>query len=449
MSDDAYQYFNAWTGVFGTKETTKLLCAWHVDRAWRTGLSQHVTNKQSRVEIYHQLQILLTENEEPNFRQILQQFLSSLESTEPAFSKYFKENYCNRLGEWASHFRVGSVVNTNMFLESFHRTLKVVYLQHKHNRRIDYLLNILLKIARDKIFEQLTKLEKGKFTHRVSEINKRHKEAVKMKPQVKVLDDNTWNITSARHKGIHYTIKKVMDICSCKLRCSTCGTCVHMYTCSCIDASLHATVCKHVHAISMLSVKPIANSPNATGIDEIKYFTTILNDTQQSNQLERMRKQLFDKIHEITVLVSNCPSMDALKASSAHLTSAIVAIKAVERSAELQVDTLNRKRKIPPNKKMEKQHRFFSTKKQKLSHRKSNKLSKPSHIEAQQTRLSLQSQETTCCGICLQEDDNSSSSTVTWLQCGSCDLWVHATCVHQDYSHEHDYSCPFCSDYSY
>ena len=32
MSDDAEQYFNGFNGVFDTKETTKLLCAWHVDR---------------------------------------------------------------------------------------------------------------------------------------------------------------------------------------------------------------------------------------------------------------------------------------------------------------------------------------------------------------------------------------------------------------------------------
>ena len=91
------------------------------------------------------------ENEEAQFRQLLQQFL---DTKERAFSKYFKENYCNRLGEWASYFHIGSVVNTNMFLESFHKTLKVVYLEHKHNRQIDYLLHTLLKIACDKSFEQ-------------------------------------------------------------------------------------------------------------------------------------------------------------------------------------------------------------------------------------------------------------------------------------------------------
>ena len=56
MSDDANQYFNARKGVFGAKETSKLLCAWYVDRAWRTALN-HVRTQQARNEIYHQLRI--------------------------------------------------------------------------------------------------------------------------------------------------------------------------------------------------------------------------------------------------------------------------------------------------------------------------------------------------------------------------------------------------------
>ena len=127
MSDDANQYFNAWKGVFGGEGTAKLLCAWHVDRAWKTALNQHVHTKQSRNDIYHQLRMLLMENEEATFRQLLQQFISFLDASEKTFSKYFKEHYCHRLSEWVSYCRIGSVVNTNMFLESFHRTLKIVY----------------------------------------------------------------------------------------------------------------------------------------------------------------------------------------------------------------------------------------------------------------------------------------------------------------------------------
>ena len=208
MSDDANQYYNAWKGVFGAKETTKLLCAWHVDRAWRTAINQHTTYKHSRVEIYHHLQVLLMENNEGKFRQLLQQFISFLDCNEPRFSIYFKENYCNRISEWASHKRSGSLVNTNMFLESFHRTLKVVYLEHKHNRRIDYLLHTLLKISRDKIFEQITKLEKGKFTHRISEINKRHKGALKITSQIHAKDKNMWTIPPPHTRVLATQLRK-------------------------------------------------------------------------------------------------------------------------------------------------------------------------------------------------------------------------------------------------
>ena len=132
-----------------------------------------------------------------------------------------------------------------MFLESFHRTLKIVYLQHKHNRRIYFLLHVLFKIACDKIFEQLTKLEKGKYTRRTSEINKRHKEALKFEPMdecIQTNDGTTWTVPSARDGSIRYTVKLMKDMCTSDLRCSTCRACIHTYTCSCIDSTLHATV---------------------------------------------------------------------------------------------------------------------------------------------------------------------------------------------------------------
>ena len=40
MADDAQQFYNAWSGVFETKGTKKLLRAWHVDRAWRAALNE-------------------------------------------------------------------------------------------------------------------------------------------------------------------------------------------------------------------------------------------------------------------------------------------------------------------------------------------------------------------------------------------------------------------------
>jgi len=76
MSDDAEQYFNAWKGVFEADKTTKLLCVWHVDRAWRSALKDHVATTQARIAVYHHLRLLLMENDENKFRVLLQQFLS-------------------------------------------------------------------------------------------------------------------------------------------------------------------------------------------------------------------------------------------------------------------------------------------------------------------------------------------------------------------------------------
>ena len=41
------------------------------------------------------------------------------------------------------------------------------------------------------------------------------------------------------------------DSCSCSLRCHTCGVCVHIFMCTCMDFILHATVCKHIHFIKV------------------------------------------------------------------------------------------------------------------------------------------------------------------------------------------------------
>ena len=65
MSDCADQYFHAWSSVFG--ETQRLLCIWHIDRAWRKALNDHIANKQDRIEVYHHLRVLLQEIDTSQF----------------------------------------------------------------------------------------------------------------------------------------------------------------------------------------------------------------------------------------------------------------------------------------------------------------------------------------------------------------------------------------------
>jgi len=48
MTDDASQYYNAWTSVFGA--AVKLLCTRHVDRSWRRAIKQHVPQMEGQIE---------------------------------------------------------------------------------------------------------------------------------------------------------------------------------------------------------------------------------------------------------------------------------------------------------------------------------------------------------------------------------------------------------------
>ena len=89
------------------------------------------------------------------FRSLLQQALTHFESSCPPFYQYLLTQYVSRVEQWAVCHRQHTMINTNMVLESFHRVLKVVYLNHKQNRRIDNLLHVLLKINRDTIFNTL------------------------------------------------------------------------------------------------------------------------------------------------------------------------------------------------------------------------------------------------------------------------------------------------------
>ncbi len=127
MSDDAQQYCNAWVSTYGANNTKKLLCTWHVDRAWRKALHEHIADTASRATVYHQLQLILSEVDQIKFRALLPQFLTATMTNHCRFFEYFRGTYAKRCGEWATCHRVETIVNTNMHLESFHRLLKVVY----------------------------------------------------------------------------------------------------------------------------------------------------------------------------------------------------------------------------------------------------------------------------------------------------------------------------------
>lgn len=165
MSDLAEQYYKAWVETFESESPPKkLLCTWHIDKSWRRKLKEMIHDKDQQITIYHHLRVLLEERDITSFNILLQKFMSMISKDHLVFYKYFSSEYVQRKDEWGYAYRAGSGINTNMYVESFHRVLKFVYLNNKQNRRM---VSILLRISKDKAFQRMTKLEKGKCSHRL------------------------------------------------------------------------------------------------------------------------------------------------------------------------------------------------------------------------------------------------------------------------------------------
>ena len=72
--------------------------------------------------------------------------------------------------------------------------------------RIDHLF---YKFARDKTYEQLLKMEKGKHTHRICDITKRHRSAMSFAVIVTINDisENVYRVGSQSRQGVHYVVR--------------------------------------------------------------------------------------------------------------------------------------------------------------------------------------------------------------------------------------------------
>ena len=482
MSDDADNFYNAWRSVFTVVNTKKLICAWHVDKSWRKGLQRHISSRVRQAEVYHHLRVLLSEGKmEVSFRLRLQQFISWLSNEEDLriFLEYFQKEYVSRLEQWAPCYRIATVANTNMAVEAFHRSLKICYMEKKQNRRIDRLLHILLKIARDKVFERVIKTQKGKMTYRLSEINKRHRAAENIassERQLSSLGDTSWKVLSTtKQSQLPYTVTKVMtQSCSCSLRCSSCGVCVHTYMCTCMDFILHSTVCKHIHLVEMDKVSKDQEKSSTTANNEtvdnfisneydhsavgnetereaneepdvssLQYLSKCLVNSKSTDHASSVEKAV-SLCKKIEVALLECTSLDAIKQGTKHLTAALTVIKSIEINRTTDEPPCFPTRKRPaPNANAEKQIRFKSTKKKRISSVTS--LSKPDEQQKEKCIEQMDEIDIVVCGLCLREEDRNSQSLVKWTKCELCGAWYHESCARVNTDENDTFICKICS----
>ena len=342
ITHDAEQYFNAWIAVFGMGPK-KLLCTWHIDRAWRKALSG-ISDKETAALVYHNLRLLMEESDKNKFSAMLKETLAQLNESPltSGFRSYIETHYAKRPGEWAACFRKSSNINTNMYVESFHRTLKYVYMKGKINKTVDNLLHILIKISRDKAFERICKVKKGKVSGRLTIIRKRHWESTKLPFQslvTKNKDGREWKVMS-QDREEEYTVTCEHDYCpqGCHLVCSYCQVCILMYTCTCMDYLINHTICKHIHLVSFSELKITKRVISSEPVGTIEPSILPENSTSDDMKVTNIKDRLHQVLSKIHVQMETCTSEHDLLMADSHARSAVCI---------LELSSFNGKRALP------------------------------------------------------------------------------------------------------
>ena len=385
MSDDADQFYNAWIAVFG-KQPKKLLCIWHVDRAWREKLSL-IDDKEMQTEVYHNLRVLMEEKNTDEFEKLYDSTIHQLSACADTqkYCDYFVSTYGKRKNQWAMCYRQGSFINTNMYVEAFHRVLKYIYLKGTVNKRVDKCIHVLLKIARDKFFDRLVKGSKGKYSFKLEDIRKRHDKSEDISfAAIQETSEGVFNVMSSTGNG-NYTVTALDNtICSrdnCMLYCSKCNVCLHTYSCTCPDYSIAANMCKHIHFIGrfkakgVTEVKSIHPSPPPILQLHSNEIHSVLSLGGKPTSVIESRRKALRSVQQLTALIEECNDEEMLTQVNSEINTSIRLLKCELHNVTLPVVS----QQEPANKKLSPQRRFFSTRKR--NRVSSVKIAKPTNEE--------------------------------------------------------------------
>ena len=238
-----------------------------------------------------------------------------------------------------------------MFVEAFHRVLKHEYLDGKVNKRVDNLISTLLQFAKDKSFDLITKLHKGKAKgSRIHDIATRHRNSFDMSFDcVSECGDGVWTVKSSNAELCEsdrcYEVRQMQKFSCCLQMCSPCGICVHGFSCTCLDSTIRTIICKHIHLVSrfverqksendqhscrgeedggIITEQSNFSVPEYMTADEIM---TALKEAEPLRKEERKTSNLAEKclliLHSIEEKLKNCRGEENLRSCYRHLRNA-------------------------------------------------------------------------------------------------------------------------------
>lgn len=334
MSDDFPAFYNAWSSVFKQCKF-RLLCDWHVKRAWAKNASSGshaIKNLEVRENVLSLLRSLSNEVDERTFKNLLSKFLE-LQTNDEAkdFMLYFQRNYCSRVEQWAACFRVEANVNTNMSVERWHKDIKYNSdLKGKCGGRLDKAIHSLMKSLRLKLMARLVSLNRGKLTKKISTIRNSHRTAVDNFDSIDIfqINEHVWIVPSFTQFGETYKVHRLPIDTShkCNLNCELCETCLHEYRCNCPESSIKFNFCKHIHILCLKNSSfKIADEKKTSEIEPVLHLD--VNPQLESINAEKeaignaFREQKFSNMKEearaawlgMLPIIDDCVTEDQMK----------------------------------------------------------------------------------------------------------------------------------------
>ena len=348
-----------------------LLCTWHVDRAWQTELRAKVKDTVVAAEIYKMLRIVLQQTGVDSFEDYLCKLNTQLSKLSMEFAEYFKQEWAARPELRAYCHRKCSGINTNMAVEAFHRSFKYGYLKGRVNKRVDKCLHYLLQYAKDKSFDRVIKLTKGKATSKIKLIKDRHNTSKSLCiDEIQEDGDSSWTVASTSTNDLKYTIMKQASRCldeACNLKCTDCNICIHQFICDCPDSLIHHTICKHVHLLQRHLNDPKKKETPAykdTSYEEceVKHTTSQLKDKVCSHDVQTARRTLQETLRLFADELDNCENKHLLNEISKKVKASHYLFKSLLKQPA-SLSPIKPMNTSPANKKINPQLRFRSTKK--------------------------------------------------------------------------------------
>ena len=272
----------------------------------------------------------------------------------------------------------------------------------------------------------MIKAEKGKSTVRQRENIKRHKQVESVPAKALLRKDNDcWEVKSLKEKDKIYLVRRISSTpCACFLQCSSCMACVHLFDCTCLDYAIRGVVCHHIHAVSLAGP---THEPREQEIEpsveekreDLANLILISKEQKNCTELEDLKRNAMSIIAELTDVIQVAPKSDNIHAALRHVRSVISVARGL---TVIGTDHQYLKTKSYPANKLADKSDFFSIKTKR-------KIKEKSSILSQSTVQELSNIDPYVCAFCFKEEPPSSDgSTITWIECSNCKVWVHTFC---------------------